>query len=187
MDADREKLGALCDGALSVEEVLTGRLGHLRDWDADWAWICLTELWQCRWPQKACLEFLDDKIQEGYEADERNDVVTSGRMWLGAWADVLRLCDAFGASSMGEIDDRFPMTQSRFNWCQDFEMALENGGERDRKLRTARRDMAAEWLHRFSSENAPITGELSPGTGRLLFRDRAAAEGGRAVPVLAGR
>ena len=39
VDADREKLAGLCDGALSAEEVVSERLG-LRGWDADWAWIC---------------------------------------------------------------------------------------------------------------------------------------------------
>jgi hypothetical protein len=66
------------------------RLG-LRGWDADWAWICLTGLWQRWWPEKACLELLDDKIQEGYDADQPNDFVASGRIWLGAWPDVLRI------------------------------------------------------------------------------------------------
>ena len=45
VDADREKLAGLCDGALSAEEVVSERL-RLYDWDADWAWICLTELWR---------------------------------------------------------------------------------------------------------------------------------------------
>jgi len=83
VDADREKLAGLCDGALSAEEVVSERL-RLHDWDADWAWICLTELWQRWWPEKACLELLDDKIQEGYAAGQRNDFVASGRIWLDA-------------------------------------------------------------------------------------------------------
>jgi hypothetical protein len=99
VDADREKLAGLCDGALSAEEVVSERLG-LHDWDADWAWICLTELWQRWWPEKACLELLDDKVQEGYDADQRNDFVASGRIWLSAWSDVLRMCDAIGARSI---------------------------------------------------------------------------------------
>jgi tetratricopeptide (TPR) repeat protein len=159
VDADREKLAGLCDGALSAEEVVSERL-RLHDWEADWAWICLTELWQRWWPEKACLELLDDKIQEGYAADQRNDLVASGRIWLGAWSDVLRMCDATGARSIREFDERFPMTQSLFNWCQDLEMALENGGEHDPELRTARLEMAAEWLRRFPSEDALTTGNF---------------------------
>ncbi len=159
VDADREKLAGLCDRALSAEEVVSERL-RLHDWNADWAWICLTELWQRWWPEKACLELLDDKIQEGYAAGQRNDLVASGRIWLGAWSDVLRMCDAAGARSIREFDDRFPMTQSLFNWCQDLEMALQNGGEHDPELRTARLEMAAERLRRFPGEDGLITGNF---------------------------
>lgn len=159
VDADREKLTGLCDGALSAEEVVSERL-RLHNCDADWAWICLTELWQRWWPEKACLELLDDKIQEGYSAGQRNDFVTSSRTWLGAWPDVLWVCDAIGARSIREFDYRFPMTQSLFNWCQDLEMALQNGGEHDPELRTARLEMAAEWLQRFRSEDGLITGNF---------------------------
>ncbi len=156
VDADREKLAKLCEGAWSAEEVVSERL-RLHDWDADWAWICLAALWERWWPDKVCLELLDDKVQAGYEADQRNDFVASSRIWLDAWSDVLRLCDAVGGRSMMEFDDRFPMTQSLFNWCQDLEMALQNGAEHDPELRTARLGMAAEWLRRFSREDELIT------------------------------
>ena len=39
---------------------------------------------------------LDDKVQAGYEADQRNDFVASGMIWLDAWSDALRQCDAVG-------------------------------------------------------------------------------------------
>jgi hypothetical protein len=52
------------------------------------------------------------------------------------------------------------MTQSLFNWCQDLEMALQNGGEHDPELRTARLEMAAEWLRRFPTEDALTTGNF---------------------------
>jgi hypothetical protein len=88
VDADREKLANLCAGALSAEEVVSERL-RLHDRDADWAWICLAALWGRWWPDKVCLELLDDKVQAGYETDQRNDFVASGRIWLDAWSDVL--------------------------------------------------------------------------------------------------
>jgi hypothetical protein len=159
VDADRERLAKLCEGALSAEQVVSERLG-LHDWDADWAWICLAALWERWWPGKVCLELLDDKVQAGYEADQRNDFVASSRIWLDAWSDVLRLCDAVGGRSMREFDDRFPMTQSLFNWCQDLELALQNGGEHDPELRAARLGMAAEWLRRFPREDGLITGNF---------------------------
>jgi hypothetical protein len=36
-----------------------------------------------------------------------------------AWSDVLRLCDATRIDSIEAFDDRFPMTQSLYNWSQD--------------------------------------------------------------------
>jgi tetratricopeptide (TPR) repeat protein len=159
VDTDREKLANLCEGALSAEEVVSERL-RLHDWNADWAWICLVTLWERWWPDKVCLELTDDKVQAGYEADQRNDSVASGRIWLDAWSDVLQLCDAVGARSIREFDDRVPMTQSLFNWCQDLEMALQNGGQHDPELRTARLEMSAEWLRRFPGEDGLITGNF---------------------------
>lgn len=174
VDADQEKLAKLCEGALSAEEVVSERL-RLQDWDADWAWNCLVTLWETWWPDKVCLELLDDKVQAGYEADQRNDVVASSRIWLDAWSDVLWLCDAVGARSIEEFDDRFPMTQSVFNWCQDLEMALQNGGEHDPELRTARLEMAAEWLRRFPHEDSLVTANFRralrrPGARLILLR-----------------
>ncbi len=52
------------------------------------------------------------------------------------------------------------MTQSLLNWCQDLEMALQNGGEHDPESRTARIEMAAEWLRRFPTEDALTTGNF---------------------------
>jgi hypothetical protein len=89
VDADREKLAELCDGALSAEQAVSERFG-LHDRDADWAWICLTELWQRWWPEKACLELLDDKVQRGYDADQRNDFVTSDRLCHPAYSVATR-------------------------------------------------------------------------------------------------
>lgn len=40
----------------------------------------MTELWQGWWPEKACPELLDDKVRWGYDADQRNDFVTSDRL-----------------------------------------------------------------------------------------------------------
>src|SRR5260370_42018142 len=70
------------------------------------------------------------------------------------------MCDAIGARSIREFAGRFPMTQSLFNWCQDLEMALQNGGEHDPELRMARLEMAAEWLRRFPREDGLTAGNF---------------------------
>ena len=68
-----------------AEQVVSERFG-LHDWDACWAWICLTELWHRWWPEKACLELLDDKVQRSYDADQRNDFVTSNKLCHPAYS-----------------------------------------------------------------------------------------------------
>ena len=160
LDLDRGSLEKLCQGALSAEEVarpLQGRCGSGHGSQVDWIWICLVSLWQRWWPDKVCLELLDDKVQEGYAEDEQNNVSACARIWLDAWSDVLRLCDATGIASIEEFDDRFPMTQCLYNWSQDFEAALWNAGLDDRGMLLARIDFCEEALRRFPHEDQLMT------------------------------
>jgi uncharacterized protein YecA (UPF0149 family) len=69
--------------------------------------------------------------------------------WLDAWADVLRLCDAAGIGSIEDFDDRFPLTQSLYNWSQDLEMALESAGRDDGDIQQALIEFCEESLRRF--------------------------------------
>jgi hypothetical protein len=106
---------------------------ELSDMTVDWVWICLLALWQRWWPDRVCLELLDHKMQAGYALDAGSNTRVAVLTWLSAWSDMLRLCDATGISSIEEFDDRFPLTQSLYNWIQDLEMALENAGRDDRQ------------------------------------------------------
>jgi hypothetical protein len=162
LEADRRGLERLCAGALSAEEV-AGPLIHgccFRDdrerMQGDWIWICLVTLWQRWWPDKVCLELLDDKVQAGYDELD-HDVGACATAWLGAWSDVLRLCDATGIDSIGEFDDRFPMTQSLYNWSQDLEDALWGAGHDDREMLRARIAVCEEALRRFPGEDRLMT------------------------------
>ena len=134
-DLDRAGLEQLCEGALSAEEVAARSwtaaiFGPTEETQGEWIWICVVSLWQRWWPEKVCLELLDDKIQSGYHELERNETGCAAT-WLAAWSDVVRLCEITGIHSIGEFDDRFPMTQSLFNWSQDLEDALWNAGLED--------------------------------------------------------
>jgi hypothetical protein len=115
---------------------------------------------------RVCLELLDDKIQAGYVQDAEHDMHAAAVTWLGAWADVLRMCDATGISSIEEFDERFSLTQSLHNWCQDLEMALENAGQDDGELRQALIEFGEESLRRF------------PGEDQLTIENRRRALGG---------
>ena len=161
-ELDRRSLAQLCEGALSAEEVARplmdscGFRDGLEEMQGDWIWICLVCLWQRWWPDKVCLELLDDKVQAGYRELELNATACSAT-WLDAWSDVLRLCDATGIHSIGEFDDRFPMTQSLYNWSQDMEDALWNAGLGDREFLLARIAVCEEALRRFRDEDQLMT------------------------------
>ena len=160
LDVDRDGVERLCEGALSAEEVakpIGDKLKLANDMKGDWIWISLVALWQRWWPERVCQELLDDKMQAGYVQDAENDTHAAVVTWLDAWSDVLRLCDATGISSIEEFDDRFPMTQSLFNWSQDLEMALENAGRDDGEIRQALIDFCEESFRRFPREDQLLT------------------------------
>ena len=155
VDVDRDGVERLCAGALSAEEVagpIVDKL-ELDDTTVDWVWICLLALWQRWWPDRACLELLDDKMQAGYALDAGSNTHAAAVTWLNAWSDVLRLCDATGIGSIGEFDDRFPLTQSLFNWVQDLEVALEDAGRDNSEMRQALIGFCEESLRRFPRED----------------------------------
>lgn len=169
LDVDRDGVERLCEGALSAEEVadrIVKKLKLANDMKGDWIWISLCALWQRWWPDRPCLELLDDKMQAGYVQNAEHNMHAAAVTWLDAWADVLRLCDAAGISSIEEFDDRFPLTQSLFNWSQDLEMALENAGQHDGEMRQALIEFGEESLRRF------------PGEDQLTIENRRRALGG---------
>src|SRR6478736_6692573 len=159
LDVDRDGVERLCAGALSAEEVAGPIVDKLKldDMTVDWVWISLLALWQRWWPDRPGLELLDDKMQAGYARDAENDSHAAVVTWLDAWSDVLRLCDATGISSIEEFDDRFPLSQSLFNWSQDLEMALENAGRDNREIRQALIDFCEESFGRFPREDQLLT------------------------------
>jgi hypothetical protein len=160
LDVDRDGVERLCASALSVEVVAKVIVDKLKLGDellVDWIWISLLALWQRWWPDRVCMELLDDKMQAGYDQDAGNDKHAAVVTWLDAWADVLKLCDATGISSIEEFDGCFPLTQSLYNWSQDLEMALDYAGRDDGKIRQALIGFCEESLRRFTCEDQQFT------------------------------
>jgi tetratricopeptide (TPR) repeat protein len=159
LEADRAELERLCEGALSAEEVAHPLLDRCAAEATngrpheDWMWLCLLELWRRWWPDRVCVEFLADKIQDGYDALERREATAGATIWLDAWSDVVRLCELTGIDSIRGFDDRFSMYQSLFNWSQDLEDALWNAGREDPELLRARIAVCEEALRRFPDES----------------------------------
>lgn len=155
IELDRAGLQMSCRGALSAEEVASRLMDdHLsaaqRDTpEVDWVWLAVLVLWQ-RWlPDKPCLETADDKIQEGYARMAQERAAATDR-WLEAWSDVLHLCDAAGVTTIGGFDERFPLSQSLFNWHQDLELELGNAGLDEPAKLHARIAVGEEILRRFT-------------------------------------
>jgi hypothetical protein len=151
---DRAGLQALCQDALSAQEVSSQLLerhvsaSQRGRQESDWVWLAVLTLWQRWWPDKPCLETIDDKIQEGYDRSEDSAAATDS--WLQAWSDVLHLCDATNITTIAGFDRRFPLTQSLFNWHQDLEMELGNAGLDDPAKLQARITVGEEVLRRFT-------------------------------------
>lgn len=163
LNLDRRSLEHMCHAALSAEEV-AARLIHgcrfragSEAMQGDWIWICLVTLWQRWWPDRVCLELVDDTVQSGYRELERTGAAAAAASWLNAWSGVLRLCDAAGIGSIAEFDEQFPMTQSLYNWSQDLEDALWNAGLDDPAMLRARISVCEEALRRFPDEDQLMT------------------------------
>ena len=172
LDVDRDGVERLCAGALSAQEAaepIGDKLDLADDLMVDWIWISLLALWQRWWPGRVCLELLDDKMQAGYVQNPENDPHAAAVTWLSAWSDVLRLCDATGIGSIREFDDRFPLTQSLYNWSQDLEMALENAGRDDGEIRQALIDFCEESFRRFPREDQLLTENRRRALGGAYF------------------
>ncbi len=63
---------------------------------------------------------------------------------------MLHLCDAAGVTTIGGFDERFPLSQSLFNWHQDLELELGNAGLDEPAKLHARIAVGEEILRRFT-------------------------------------
>ena len=129
----------------------------------------MLSLWQRWWPEKVCLELLDDKIQSGYHELERGETAVAAATWLAAWSDVVRLCEITEIHSIEKFDDRFPMTQSLFNWSQDLEDALWNAGLEDPEFLWARIGVCEHALGRFPNEDQLMVENRRRAVAESLF------------------
>ena len=163
IELDRPSLERLCRDSLSAEEIATPLLeqrtfhGRQAEMESDWIWVCLTALWQRWFPDQPCFEFLDDKMEAGYDLQGPKGASAACHIWLEAWRDVLGLVDKGGLQSIRAFDQRFRGSQSLFNWIQDLEDELWNAGLEDRQFLTDRIAVCEEGLRRFPAEDALMT------------------------------
>ncbi len=136
----------------------------------DWTWICLTVLWERWYGHIPNFEMLDDKMQLGYHLryDEKK-YTEACDVWLVAWRDVVYLTEKGKFRLIDEFDDRFRGTQSLYNWCQDFEMELANGGADDKKYYGERIKYCEEFINLFSHEDQLVIGNMQRAIAESYF------------------
>jgi len=104
---------------------------HAQDQDEDFIWLAIIELWNRIIPEKWNMEMIDDLIQEGYEDIENRNYRDGIEKWEKAWNMIISIVPPH-VKSVTDADKFIPkLTQSIFNWCQDFEIELGNAGAED--------------------------------------------------------
>jgi len=105
---------------------------YAEGWDEDFIWLAIVELWKRFMPEQINIEMIDDAMQEGYNYLENNRLKGCLERWETAW-DMIKTLVPSSATAVGDADLFLPepLTQSIHNWCQDFEMQLNNAGVDD--------------------------------------------------------
>lgn len=99
--------------------------------DEDFIWLAIIELWNRIIPEKCNMEMIDDLIQDGYEDIENQNCRDGMEKWEKAWNMIISIVPPHIKSVTDADKFIFGLTQSIFNWCQDFEIELGNAGMED--------------------------------------------------------
>lgn len=114
--------------------------------DEDFVWLAIIELWKRLSPEQINIEMVDDSMQDGYKLIENGNCTEGVKEWVTAW-DMIRAIVPTHIKSVWDADQFLPepLTQSIYNWSQDFEMQLHNAGIDDESYFTKR----IEYCHEF--------------------------------------
>ena len=169
---DRQRLEELTrehPSAQSLARAITeGQEFDESNYAEDWLWFALVCLWE-RWlPERPNMEMLDDHVQAGYEASEKNTNAAACRVWKQAWHAFLDIAGRFGIGSISDFDDRFGGTQSVFNWVQDYESALLNASRDEKQFARDRIELCETVIRRFD-ENQLMTENFRRGLAEAHF------------------
>ena len=111
---------------------------HASDNDEDFIWLAIIELWNRIVPEICNIEMIDDSMQEGYEDIKNRNYGAGIEKWGKAWNMIVSIVPT-NIKSVTAADEFFlQLTQSIFNWCQDFEVELRNAGLKDDTYYTKR-------------------------------------------------
>lgn len=101
--------------------------------DEDFIWMAATILWKRLAPDRHNAEMVDDLMQDGYDLIERSEYELGIARWDDAWNIIKEMIPSHIMSVEGADEFLSQLTQSIYNWCQDFEMELENAASHEGK------------------------------------------------------
>jgi tetratricopeptide (TPR) repeat protein len=97
--------------------------------DLDFIWMACRILWDRLVPQKMCTEQLDDMIEQGFHALDTKGEEAACALWKNVWKQIKSLADRLPHLSQKQETERFfTDSQYLYPWCEEYEMALWNGG-----------------------------------------------------------
>ncbi|MFH1856439.1 MAG: hypothetical protein ABH836_04315 [Candidatus Omnitrophota bacterium] len=147
--------------------------------DEDFIWIAICELWKRFFPQRWNIEMIDDCMQDGYEEIKNKNYEEGIIKWETAWDMIKYIVPARITSVSGA--DAFmpePLTQSIYNWCQDFETELYNAGVKEKGYLKKLIKYCREFCERFYGTEGLIIQNMlrAEAESYLLLGDRVLAD-----------
>lgn len=125
------------------------------DWEDDFIWETALFLWEKFAPDIINTEKLDDMMQAGYDLIEKGNYSESFNLWFKVWEHLKKRF----TPEMRSITDAeivfLGMSQSLYNWCQDFESELLNAGLNDQSFFKKRIEYCNDFYNLF-----PATDDL---------------------------
>lgn len=151
----------------------------VQDKDEDFIWIAICELWRRLAPKRWNIEMIDDCMRDGYEEIENKDYKEGLGKWETAWEMIKYIVPTHITSVISA--DAFmpePLTQSIYNWCQDFETELHNAGLEKKGYLTKLIKYCREFCERFYETDGLIIQNMlrAEAESYLLLGNRALAD-----------
>jgi len=173
---DEEQFLATCekmDSAWDVAETLwPEQLKSLEPSVSDISGLGACVLWERLFHEKkltrVSFEMLDDWMENGYALLDE-DCFQACRIWMRVWKTFTDIYDVAGLS-IKQIDARFKGSQSFFNWCQDFEMALINASIDEKEFAEIGVSFLDEFVTCFADEDTDFVNQFKSSLGELYCR-----------------
>lgn len=136
---DRERFTAQAKRCVSAIQLAEERYYppdyDLLGLDEDFIWMAIIELWKRFMPERACMEMIDDAMQEGYQLIGEDDYPAAMHAWDETWRLIKALIPD-RIKSIEEADDFLPepITQGMSEWSGDYETELGSAGMHQQRI-----------------------------------------------------